>query len=167
MDGAYVGSSFPHLLLMAYPELVPLRPLQVGLNVFYPRVLGPRQSVSSFLPYCALAVHPSSILGGSIQDFSLLTRIIEFAGCGVGVGIYPQHYVPRVYGFRLRQQPATPSLTESSSPGGSLGSAKARRNRSSNQLAPAAQAGQSSTASTQPGARGGRRSGGGDVDCGA
>jgi casein kinase II subunit beta len=29
MDGAFVGTSFPHLLLMAYPELVPPRPAQV------------------------------------------------------------------------------------------------------------------------------------------
>eukprot|EP00291_Cryptomonas_curvata_P021862 CAMPEP_0172158340 /NCGR_PEP_ID=MMETSP1050-20130122/4318_1 /TAXON_ID=233186 /ORGANISM="Cryptomonas curvata, Strain CCAP979/52" /LENGTH=272 /DNA_ID=CAMNT_0012827721 /DNA_START=225 /DNA_END=1040 /DNA_ORIENTATION=- len=46
MDGAFVGTSFPHLLLMAYPELVPPRP--------------------------------------------------------------SQNYVPRVYGFRLRQRPPTP-----------------------------------------------------------
>ncbi len=35
-DGAYFGTSFPHLLLQAYPELAPSEPLQL----YVPRIYG-------------------------------------------------------------------------------------------------------------------------------
>ena len=36
LDGAYFGTTFPHLLLMSYPQLRPSRPLEA----YQPRVFG-------------------------------------------------------------------------------------------------------------------------------
>lgn len=79
IDGAYFGTTLPHLLLMTYPELVPAAPQEA----FRPRVFGFRvhcpapdaiEAASS-----ALAADGSAVRGRSLRSMLAVRELVERA----------------------------------------------------------------------------------------
>lgn len=67
LDGAYFGTTFPHLLLMSYPMLRPSRPLEA----YQPRVFGFKLHASALR-----SANPYAELHGQGQPFGLIPALL-------------------------------------------------------------------------------------------